>query len=432
MWRHERAEVSARAHYIDMSLRAHDDPPDGHRLCNLSYFEFYRPSVLGGLYIHKYPAASAVDQCALTSTDTAPVDVDARPMLFRDITETDVRNLVASLQTNKPLVAGAAAPDARAMYDVGDFVFGYEDVLGWLMRPGTDGPAGLTSCGIAEYLNALEVVRCALVTGAESRAQEWQLTIESATRSRHVVYCRRTPAPQRTLDVVPLILRSDGSVWTTVSRRKRTTTMVDGVEIATVGCTSSGRDTIVGAGEHVETTDLVPELRDMQLAGHDQSSVAGILRAAEPTPVLTRRALKASKRALSEEVGLAPALLERAQLWLLGQHRVSASAAIARDLRYWPRVALDSPVLYGYRRETSTIIYAAVLHIDASDDVDLRPTDTGEICKATLLPWSDVVATFHDAGARRPAFGWAHTEMVRCVDRHVESMVAAYTARKQP
>ena len=26
----------------------------------------------------------------------------------------------------------------------------------------------------------------------------------------------------------------------------------------------------------------------------------------------------------------------------------------------------------------------------------------------------------------RPAFGWAHTEMVRCIDKHVEHMVSAY------
>jgi hypothetical protein len=81
-------------------------------------------------------------------------------------------------------------------------------------------------------------------------------------------------------------------------------------------------------------------------------------------------------------------------------------------------------VVYGYRRETSTIIYAAVLH---GDDVDLMPTDTDEIDKPTLVPWSDVVASFHDGSTRmRPAFGWAHTEMVRCIDKHVERMVSAY------
>lgn len=90
---------------------------------------------------------------------------------------------------------------------------------------------------------------------------------------------------------------------TTVSRRRRATVVIDGEEVATVGCTSAGRDTIVGAGEHVETTELV----------HMQLGTAII-------PVLTAR-LKATKRALTEEVGLAPELLERARVWLIGSPR---------------------------------------------------------------------------------------------------------------
>jgi len=332
----------------------------GHKLRTLSYFEFYRPCIQP-LYIHKYPVSSAADQCPLTSLTSAPLDVSTHPRLFHDITGTDVKNLTSSLRSNTPVffaealeasgAAGAAEDQQRAMYKPGDFVFGYEDVLGWIVR-GITYPS--CSTAIAEYMNTLEVVGCTLVTGV---AQEWQITIESGTRARYTAYCRMTPSPQRTLDVVPLILRNEGpAVWTTVSRRRRATVVIDGEEVATVGRLVAGRDTIVGAGEHVETTDLVPELaaiRDMQLAAG--AAVAII-------PVLTARnaaELKATKRALTEEVGLAPELLERARVWLIGQHRVPASAAIARDLRYWPRVGSEQ-VVYGYRRETSTIIYAAL------------------------------------------------------------------------
>jgi hypothetical protein len=428
----------------------HDAPPDGHLLCNLSYFEFYRPpcGAFGqrGVYIHKYPVASKVDACPLTSLLAPPVDASRKPRLFRGITATDVRNLIASLENSTPLTAGEGAS-----YGAGDFVFGFDDVLGWLLRVNRtqDGTAAAaasipdelrTSAAIAAYINGLEVVGCALVTGAASGAREWQLTIElpevaaseiityTAPRGqmRQHLYCRSTPMPQRTLDVVPLILMlPEGTLWTTVSRRRGPVEQIDSRDVAMVGCTSRGRDLIVGAGEHVETTDMIPELVDMQLAGAQRHA-----------PVFQQgRALRASRRALREEVGLTSAAISRARLWLIGQHRIPASAAIARDLRYWPRAALDAagepaPVLYGYRRETSTIVHAAVLHLDEADDASLRPTDTGEIDKATLVPWHLVVQSFREAGLgeglMRPAFGWAHEEMVRCVDEHAPQLVAAY------
>jgi hypothetical protein len=115
----------------------------GHKLRTLSYFEFYRPCIKP-LYIHKYPVSSAADQCPLTSLTSAPLDVSTRPRLFHDITGTDVKNLISSLRSNTPVffaealeasgAAGAAEDQQRAMYKPGDFVFGYEDVLGWIVR----------------------------------------------------------------------------------------------------------------------------------------------------------------------------------------------------------------------------------------------------------------------------------------------------------
>lgn len=62
-----------------------------------------------------------------------------------------------------PEASGAAAEDQqRARYKPGDFVFGYEDVLGWIVR-GITYPS--CSTAIAEYMNTLEVVGCTLVTG---------------------------------------------------------------------------------------------------------------------------------------------------------------------------------------------------------------------------------------------------------------------------
>ncbi len=444
----------------------HGEPPEGHRLCNLSYFEFYRPPCAAfaqrGVYIHKYPVASRLDECPLTSLVVPPVEASRAARQFHGITAADVRSLIASLEHNTPLSEGEA--DGRASYAAGDFVFGLDDVLGWLLRvnkravtkpDGTEAAESFipdelrTSVAIAAYINGLEVVGCTLVTGAASGAREWQLTVElpevaggeaityTAPRAqmRQRVYCRHTSTPQRTLDVVPLILMlPEDTLWTTVSRRRSVVERIDSRDVAMVGCASSGRDLIVGAGEHVETTDMIPELLDMQLAGTDVGSVGGILRAQQHPPVFKQgRELRASRRALREEVGLTSAAISRARLWLIGQHRLPASAAIARDLRYWPRAALDAageaaPVLYGYRRETSTIIYAAVLHLDEGDDASLRPTDTGEIDKATLVPWHRVVESFREArGAGMcPAFGWAHQEMVRCVDAHAPQLVAEY------
>ena len=366
-----------------------DDPMTGHALCTLSYFEFYAHR--SGVYIHKYPVASVVDQCALTSTTVPPV---VAPRLFGDVTAADVTSLIASLTTNTPMCA--AAPFAP-----GDFTFGFDDCVGWLLGA----PRPLTSEAIAERLNALEVTGCTLVTGAASGAQEWRLTIAGAAGG-FCAYCRLTPTPQRALDVVPLIVRA-GTVWTTVSRRRCTFARIDGADVALVGCASIGRDTIVGAGEHVEATDMLCE----------QATDAPVMQVG--------RALKASKRALSEEVGLPGAAIDGARLWLIGHDRVPAHAAIARDVRYWPRYNAEG-VLYGYRRETSTIIYAAVMRVE--DPVRLAPTDTGEIYKATLVPWTEVVESFRDTGTRRPAFGLAHEDMIRRVGEHVPRLVAEYHA----
>jgi hypothetical protein len=362
-----------------------DDPPAGHALCNLSYFEFYAPRA--GVYIHKYPVASVVDQCALTSTTVPPLDATR---LFGDVSAADVKSLIASLASNTPMCA--AAP-----YAPGDFTFGFDDTVGWLLGA----PRPPTSEAIAERLNALEVTACELVTGAASGAQEWRLAV-TGSGGGFYAYCRRTPTPQRALDVVPLIVRA-GTVWTTVSRRRRAFARIDGADVALVGCASVGRDTIVGAGEHVEATDMLCEQTDVD------------------APVLkVGRALKASKRALSEEVGLPGAVIDGARLWLIGHHRVPVHAAIARDVRYWPRYDAGR-VLYGYRRETSTVIYAAVMRVEA--DVRLSPTDTGEIYTATLVPWTEVVESFRETGTRRPAFGLAHEDMVRRVEEHVDLLV---------
>jgi hypothetical protein len=69
-----------------------------------------------------------------------------------------------------------------------------------------------------------------------------------------------------------------------------------------------------------------------------------------------------------------------------------------------------------------------VTHLDEGDDARLRPSDTAEIRGAALAPWREVVAAFREGGGLRPAFGWAHEEMVRCVDAHAPQLVAEYAA----
>jgi hypothetical protein len=318
---HKRGPIFPQATKMVNPNGACDDPMTGHALCNLSYFEFYAHR--SGVYIHKYPVASVVDQCALTSTTVPPV---VAPRLFGDVTAADVTSLIASLTTNTPMCAAAPYAPGRLHVRV--------------------------------------------------RRLRWLAPRRAATT--HVGGDRG--APQRA--------RGDG-----VRARH-------GRRVGSAG-----------------------------VAAHDCGRCRRVLRAGEQAtdaPVLqVGRALKASKRALSEEVRLPGAAIDGARLWLIGHDRVPAHAAIARDVRYWPRYNAEG-VLYGYRRETSTIIYAAVMRVEGA--VRLAPTDTGEIYKATLVPWTEVVESFRDTGTRRPAFGLAHEDMIRRVGEHVPRLVAEHHA----
>jgi hypothetical protein len=485
-----------------------DNPRDGHRLCNLSYFEFYRPASVGGnpnlgLFIQQYPPALPSDACKVISREKCPL----RPgdKLFKGITALDVRNLLRSLTDSVVVVDRLGDNDAD--YDLArtytkNYIdprsstarleFGFTDIL-WMLNGGKsylkDGsggklldqsgrpryasfvPDGLSSSAtIAEYLNNLEVKGTNLVEGS------WNLTVslpkiegvyygDDGDATTLLAYCRASSSPQRTLDVVPLLLMKKGDsaeiceIMTTRSERATKTVTVDNKQYAAVGLAFQGtrggipgarpaRTRIIGAGEHVEPSDGMkfdassgmPLVRD-----GTRRSLAELLkeRARAPRPELVEGGMKskdrsAIRRALDEEVGLSSSVLDRARMWMVGRHETTDTDAVARDPRYWPR-RLEVPgesgeaaeVEYGYRRNCATIVFVAVVDIDPTTDMDLKPRDDVEINAARPIEWREAVRTFRDdAGdaTARPAFGWAHQRMVEIVNGVMPEVVETYVA----
>lgn len=428
-------------------------PRPTHRLRGLSYYEF---RTTRGSYVQKYGVAMAADQCAAIATDPP---LEPGEALFDGITELDVRNLLHSLHESVPLFDGVPP-----LYPRGDFVFGVDDVL-WMLKVGVkeevrDGkvtrtefvPEALKSASaIAAYLNALRVATCELVHGAS----EWHvrvalpatldtldtldivdtstsldgIRVDYGAGTALLARCRTTSLPQRTLDVVPLLLMTDESkrcvaLNTTVSTRRSTRTVIDDAAYESVGCARPGRNMIVGAGEHLEPSDAFVHMADsMPLEGAF---------GATGTPIRVDRLLNekgAIVRALREEVGLTRQVLERAQMWLVGRHQTLPTDPVSRDLRYWPReVHFDGErVLYGYRRTTATVVFAAVMHVGpGTDERTMRPDDESEIAGVQLRAWDEIVHEFRDAANMKPAFGWAHELMVNITNRNVQMMVRRY------
>jgi hypothetical protein len=521
-----------------------DDPPEGHRLCNLSYFEFYRPPSVSsepaaqerprGLFIHQFPPSMTSDVCAVLSEKGPPLRLGDR--LFAGITENDVKNLLSSLTSNEVVVdhlvpTDTTNADARAResdhalkrkytdsytYPRGMLEFGMLDVL-WMLKVGyrfkkdangdlvrKDGryvpgplfvPSALSSSAkIAEYLNNLTVnsadytstgwmivVNLPAITGVDNSA------VDYGDATTFGAYCRGSSLPQRTFDVVPLLLMKNGrgeidTIKTTMSVRGNSTITVDQTEYPIVGLAFKGagavtgsarsgptrparlaRNCIIGAGEHVEPSDLMTfeESSTMPLVcDGTRRTLARLLEkragAACPVPVsggIKKSERSAIRRALVEEVGLSKAVLDRAQMWMVGRHETNDTDAVARDPRYWPRRGLAAAKLgaepvhtveYGYRRNCATIVFVAVMDVNpASDEDKTDPTDKSEIHSAVMLEWGDAVKRFNDEHGRtwdvedtlsraedtrplRPAFGWAHQRMVEIVDEHMASLVLMY------
>jgi hypothetical protein len=324
-----------------------------------------------------------------------------------------------------------------------------------------------TSERIAAYLNALKVKECVPldVDCSESgAAREWKVVIQlpqSIWVDRELIwikygcaytleaYCRKTSAPQRTLDVVPLLLMTDeeGTVMktcTTVSARKGDShTTIDLIKYANVGLAMPGkRDMIVGAGEHLEAGEsdrLYTVVSDMKLEGTSRRTMKGLMKSrtdVDPKPLVDQKGAGANKglgangpvnRALAEETGLK--LGKHARTWVIGGHTTRDDDVCSRDLRYWPRRMVQSGQTYdyGYRRNNSGIIAVAVLKVPSGmEKQTLAPEDTAEIGKVYVKDWDDVVRDFKDEGSMKPAFGWTHAEMVRIVDAHVGNISEEY------
>jgi hypothetical protein len=420
--------------------------PDGHRLWALSYFEFYRRGAIDepGLFIQKYGVSLAKDKCPFIPTNAARPPLKHGATLFTDITELDVQNLLRSLNENEPHFFGYLP-----LYRRGEFVFGLEDVL-WMLKVGPQIPEELRSAAaIAAYLNALRVGRCELIQGA-TKVREWhvyidlprtitvrgaEISVNYGTEDHLHALCRRSSLPQRTIDVIPILLMTDPrdekhvtEMNTTLSTRRGTQTIIDGVAYENLGCAHQGRNLIVGAGEHLEPSDAFVDMAEsMPLeAGFEENG----------RPIRVEKRLHnqgAVMRALTEEVGLTAKVIARSQLWLLGRHQTTESDDVSRDLRYWPRRAFDAdgnhaPVLYGYKRNTATVLFGAVMHVGpGADERTVQPSDTGEISSVQLRAWGDVVHQFCDGGELKPAFGWAHQQMVYLFHRRILIMVCKYT-----
>lgn len=480
-----------------------DDGADdgGHALRFLSYYEFFARK--HGLYVHQFPVAMAADVCEKTPKAVAPLERGAT--LFDGITEIDVENLLRSLYDNEPhFYEPEVDPKKdftlkeppRGPYGRGEFVFGLTDVL-WMVNVGRGEKGGpfipaqlRTAEAIAAYLNALVVETCTLTENAKRGESEWKVTVRmpesvklrtgtgSDTRDVTVVYgaaktfdayCRKSSCPQRAIDVVPLVLCTDGArnvdrMYTTVSTRSSGgTTTIDGRAYEHVGCAREGRNAIVGAGEHLEPTDEVRQMwegaANRQLIEPKQTNRRRFAELLDPryqTPVAVNKETGAStqnaiQRALREEVGLDVAVGGRARMWVVGMHETRAMDVVARDPRYWPRRVFDAegnlaPVLYGYARNCATAVTVAIMHLDAEDSKALRnvrldPADKGEIKDVELCEWKELVPSFRDEldprdpelkrrKQRKPAFGWAHQRMVEIVNESVQGIATEYATEQ--
>ena len=424
---------------------------DDHRLCVMSFFEFY--NLEKNAYIHMWEAHEEDKPLDKWPCPFHDQQLKPKPPLFDfAFTTTNVRNLVSSLSGTTqwinyaPSGAQSVQPSVHAAASVTNkeyFKFGLNDVLGWLLPPTHDClfPHVIDIC---EYLNSLVVANC-----KKNDKGQWRLTVESTQNFAvdHLnkdpgIFCRPTPKPQRAMDVIPIILRTDNTrkitrIETTVGSRTRTvagvrfgtetTSYIVALEIDKAGCSDGYQ---VGAGEHLEKGEYKSSTKDNKLSELSDGNQ-------KPAPKLLASRKLGDKgpifRALNEEVGLPEQVVRDGKVFLLGTHTTGVGAAVGRDARYWPRIHgnLHNSVVYGYPRETSTALSAIVLQYHVDDELKCKQQDTKEVKTSMPIEWKKLLAEFKGAGStatkyKKPAFGYAHEMMVKWVDMCMVDMIRDY------
>ena len=415
---------------------------EGHRLCVMSYFEFYNRE--NNAYIHMWPAHEEDKPSVGWVCPFHGLTQQEQKKLFDfEFTETNVRNLVESLSNTTQWVnhsGKVGVPDtAQSVSEPGYFKFGLYDVLGWLLPPTNDVlfPHAIDIC---TYLNSLIVKEC------KSENGQWRLTVESTQKFAvdHLnkgpgIFCRPTPKPQRAMDVIPIILRTDNNgriarIDTTIGSRTRTGAGVRFAKEGTSDIIAKGTHKLgcsegfqVGAGEHLEKGEYkATATRDNQIWDEKEMPVPKLLanrKLGDKGPIF---------RALKEEVGLPEQVVGDGKVFLLGTHTTGVDARVGRDARYWPRI--HGEVVYGYPRETSTALSAIVLRYHVNDELNCKPQDTHEVQKAIRIEWNDALTVFKGAmrdaeKSRKPAFGYAHEMMLKWVDICLVNMIREYVGR---
>jgi hypothetical protein len=415
---------------------------DQHRLCVMSYFEFYNKTM--NAYIHKWEAHETdVDPAWQCPFHVAINREKSVRLLDFDVTSRDIENLVGSLSKTAQWVnSSVPGPDFSERQSVTSreyYEFGFNDVLGWLLPPQMKGfPPHVDD--VCEYLNSLVVEGCTKVKG------QWLLTIGSTMKkfdAAHLnvknppnpdfpgIFCREKPKPQRAMDVIPIILRVNQqgliakvqTIFGTRNPNKVAVRMQSGlININKDGC-SNGHQ--VGAGEHLE-------------AGEYKAAASGDAKLSEPgkTPKPTLRADSGLKgpvvRALKEEVGLPPDVIQGGKIFLIGNHTTNDSSKVGRDARYWPRVT-QCGVVYGYPRETSTILSAIVMRYPELLQLKCEQGDTSEVKTTRAMEWNDALDKFKPGNDNlKPAFGYAHEMMVQWVDSCLDFMINEYIGYTRP
>ena len=415
--------------------------PRDHELCVMSFFEFYNSDK--NAYIHMWPAHDEDKpredwKCPFHGI---PIPEDPKNLFDFEFTEMNVLNLVKSLSDTTQWVnhsgSPSVPPDAASVSEPGYFKFGLYDVLGWLLPPTNDVffPHVIDIC---TYLNSLFVKEC------KSENGQWRLTVGSKKKFAvdHLnkgpgIFCRPTPKPQRAMDVIPIILRTDNNgniarIDTTIGSRTLTgagvrfanesTSVIIAKGTHKLGCSDGFQ---VGAGEHLEKGEY-KETRDNQIWDETKKPVFKFLanrKLGDKGPIF---------RALKEEVGLPEQVVGEGKVFLLGTHTTGLYARVGRDARYWPRI--HGGVVYGYPRETSTALSAIVLWYHMNDELNCKPQDTHEVQKAIRIEWNEALAFFKGAirreeKSRKPAFGYAHEMMLKWVNMCLVDMIREYVGR---
>ena len=297
---------------------------------------------------------------------------------------------------------------------------------------------------MCEYLNSLVVEGCTKVKG------QWLLTIGSTEKKFDVahlniknpphpdfpgIFCRGKPKPQRAMDVIPIILRVSqagliANVQTILGTRNASQVgmrMRSGLtmDINKDGC-SNGHQ--VGAGEHLE-------------AGEYKAAASGDAKLSEPGKTPKPPTLRADSglkgpvvRALKEEVGLPPDVIQGGKIFLIGNHTTNDSSKVGRDARYWPRVTNEG-VVYGYPRETSTILSAIVMRYPELLQLKCEQEDKSEVKATVAMDWPSALARFKPGPGKdnlKPAFGYAHEMMLQWVDSRLDFMINEYIGYTRP